>query len=121
MCHVLLSLPVLALALFWLLPLWVAAPVYAVVAVSSAVIYLKILQAMKHPAEAGLDALLRSTGDVRVAEDGRIRVLVHGEYWNARSPDPLHVGDRVRVTGIDGMTLTVRRNGRSAGPCVGRR
>lgn len=111
MCHVLLSLPILALAVFWVWPPWIAALVYAAVAVPSLAVYWKILQAMKRPAAAGIEALPGSTGEVRSAEPGDVRVQVHGEYWKARSPDPLEVGDRVRVTRVDGMTLTVRRSG----------
>jgi len=35
------------------------------------------------------------------------RVFVHGEYWNAVSPAPLRSGERVRVTAIDRLNLTV--------------
>jgi membrane-bound serine protease (ClpP class) len=34
-------------------------------------------------------------------------VFVHGEYWGATSPRPAAAGDRVRVTAIDKLTLTV--------------
>lgn len=35
------------------------------------------------------------------------RVFVHGEYWNAVAPAPLKSGDRVRVTSVDHLRLTV--------------
>jgi membrane-bound serine protease (ClpP class) len=35
------------------------------------------------------------------------RILVHGEYWNAVATAPLKEGDRVRVTAIDHLNLTV--------------
>ena len=34
-------------------------------------------------------------------------VMVRGEYWNARSSAPVAAGERVRVTGIEGLTLHV--------------
>jgi membrane-bound serine protease (ClpP class) len=34
-------------------------------------------------------------------------VFVHGERWRARTTTPLHKGDRVRVTAIDGLELDV--------------
>lgn len=108
MCHLLLAAPLVALLVFWVWPFWIAAPVYAIVAVVSGVLYLKIMQAMHRPPAAGVGELLQCSGQVVASAGSDIRVLVHGEHWNARSPDPLRLGDRVRVTSIDGMTLTVR-------------
>ena len=34
-------------------------------------------------------------------------VFVHGEYWHARSAAPIPKGSRVRVVGVDGLTVTV--------------
>jgi membrane protein implicated in regulation of membrane protease activity len=36
-------------------------------------------------------------------------VFVRGELWQARSPDPLHPGEQVRVEALDGLTLDVHR------------
>jgi membrane protein implicated in regulation of membrane protease activity len=68
------------------------------------------MQAMRRPPETGVGELLHSMGEV-VAIDGRdVRVLVHAEHWNARSRDRLRPGDRVRISGVKGMTLTVCRS-----------
>ena len=40
---------------------------------------------------------------------GAGRVNVGGEDWAARSPTPIAVGTRVRVTGADGIVLEVTR------------
>jgi membrane-bound serine protease (ClpP class) len=40
-----------------------------------------------------------------LAPDGM--VFVHGEYWKAVSPTQVPAGARVRVTGIQGLRLTV--------------
>jgi membrane protein implicated in regulation of membrane protease activity len=109
MCHLLLALPLVAVLAFWIWPLWLAAPVYAAVVVASGVLYLKIMQAMRRPDAAGVGELLQDSGEIVASDGSDIRVLVHGERWNARSPDALRVGDHVRVTGLEGMTLTVRR------------
>jgi membrane-bound serine protease (ClpP class) len=37
--------------------------------------------------------------------DGRVRY--RGELWSARSEVPLAVGQQVRITGIEGLTLDV--------------
>jgi membrane-bound serine protease (ClpP class) len=40
--------------------------------------------------------------------DGRKgHVFVHGERWQAVSGAPLEKGQQVRITGIDGLTVTV--------------
>jgi membrane protein implicated in regulation of membrane protease activity len=40
---------------------------------------------------------------------GEGQVFVRGELWRARSQDALHPGDRVRVAGLDNLTLDVHR------------
>jgi membrane-bound serine protease (ClpP class) len=35
------------------------------------------------------------------------KVFVHGEIWNARSADSIKKGDRVKITKVEGMMLTV--------------
>jgi membrane-bound serine protease (ClpP class) len=37
------------------------------------------------------------------------RVATHGEVWTATAPEPIAEGDSVRVTSVDGLTLTVRK------------
>jgi membrane-bound serine protease (ClpP class) len=38
-------------------------------------------------------------------------VFVHGERWHARSEVPLEKGQQVRITGVDGLTVTVEPAG----------
>lgn len=40
-------------------------------------------------------------------EEGRGRVRLDGEYWNARSRVPVRAGEQVRIEAIDGLTLEV--------------
>ena len=37
------------------------------------------------------------------------KVFVRGEYWDARAEDPLASGEEVRVVGVEGLLLRVRR------------
>jgi len=55
--------------------------------------------------------MLQSTGNALTAiEPGGIgRVATHGEIWSATSAEPIQAGDRVAVTAIKGLVLTVRR------------
>jgi membrane-bound serine protease (ClpP class) len=44
-------------------------------------------------------------------EPGTIgRVVTHGELWRAIADEPIAEGETVRVTAVDGLTLTVRRD-----------
>ena len=37
-------------------------------------------------------------------------MLTHGEIWQATAAEPIPEGARVRVTGVDGLTLVVRKD-----------
>ena len=36
------------------------------------------------------------------------RVFIEGEHWNAVSAIPVEAGQRVEITGIEGLTLKVK-------------
>ena len=109
MCHLLLLLPILALPVFWLWPFDVAGPVYAVIAAASLVIYALTIKTMRLPVRTGKEEMLHATGRVvDMPNAGTIWVRVHDERWLARTAGAgLHAGDRVRVVGMEGMTLLV--------------
>jgi membrane protein implicated in regulation of membrane protease activity len=44
-----------------------------------------------------------------IVPGGTGRVATHGEIWTATSADSIHAGDRVVVTAVNGLLLTVRR------------
>ena len=45
-----------------------------------------------------------------IAPERAGQVATHGEIWNATSGEPIPKGTRVRVTGVDRLTLVVRRD-----------
>ena len=55
--------------------------------------------------------MLHAPGQALTAIDagGVGRVSTHGEIWSATAAEPIQPGDRVVVTGMAGLTLTVRR------------
>jgi membrane-bound serine protease (ClpP class) len=65
------------------------------------------IKARRRPVVSGLEQLVGS--EARVLEDfaGQGTVSIHSERWSARSSVPLKKGQRVRVTGLDGLTLQV--------------
>ena len=110
MCHVLLALPLLALPVFWLLPLSAAFPIYGAVTGISAVIYWYALLAMKRPVVTGMEGMIGETGTVVEASGTDLIVQIHNELWRATSDGaPLRNGDQVEVVGAERQMLKVRR------------
>lgn len=66
-----------------------------------------LLKARRRPVVSGREELLDGIGVALedFAETGRVRV--HGETWRAQTDQPLHKNDSVRVTGLNGLLLTV--------------
>jgi membrane protein implicated in regulation of membrane protease activity len=110
MYHFILLMPVFALAVFWILPRATAGPLYAAITVLALLMYAWIWWAMRRPVQAGAEELLHSDGEVMEVQGNSLRVRVHSEMWNAESKDSLHTGDRVKVVGIKGLVLSVRRS-----------
>lgn len=117
MCHLILALPVLGVAVFWFWPLSIAGPVYGVIFMASLAMYYLIMRAMRQPVTTGREAILHDVGDIVETRGRKLRVRVGSEIWNAESPDRLRAGDRVSVLGMEGLVLRVRRlgDGRGAG------
>ncbi len=58
----------------------------------------------------GVAAMIGEVGQALTAiEPGGLgRVMTHGEIWTAVAPESIAEGARIRVTAVDGLTLTVR-------------
>jgi membrane-bound serine protease (ClpP class) len=69
------------------------------------------IQAQAQPAVTGESGMLQTFGQaLTTIEPGGVgRVATRGEIWTASSPDVVHAGDRVVVTGVRGLLLTVKR------------
>ncbi|MFN3937349.1 MAG: NfeD family protein [Gemmobacter sp.] len=59
----------------------------------------------------GAEELVGLSAEVRDWRGTRGHVCVHGERWKAEADAPLRPGERVRVTGIEGLTLRVAPGG----------
>jgi membrane-bound serine protease (ClpP class) len=57
--------------------------------------------------QTGQRGLVGKIGVVKQAIDPEGKVFVHGELWNANASIPIDHGRRVRVTHVEGLTLTV--------------
>lgn len=70
-----------------------------------------VMRAQFRRAVTGAEGMVGEIGEVRRGADahGRVKVFVHGEYWEAVPDGPVDVGAPVEVTGVDGLQIRVRR------------
>lgn len=89
----------------------VAFPVLAAVAVASLGMTLLIarlaLTSRRTRVSSGREQLEGASGTVLDWSGEKGHIHVHGERWSARSAGKLKPGEKVNVTGIDGLTLEV--------------
>jgi len=109
MCHVVLMMPVLGLGVFWIWPLSVALPIYLVIFLLSGLVYSALLRASNHPVKTGREGLMQESAEVIEPVNPKGRIRVHGELWQAISSEDLRTGDRVKVVGVNGLTLRVQK------------
>jgi membrane-bound serine protease (ClpP class) len=87
---------------------WIVWPTPVVLAGVLGFMGWKVARSRREPLQIGSAALV---GEEGVALDdlgqGAGQVLVHGEYWQARSATPIPKGARVTVSAVEGLTLTV--------------
>jgi len=58
---------------------------------------------------SGWESLVGRVGVAKTDVDGQGLVLVGGEDWSAESDEPVRAGERVRVVGVEGLRLRVRK------------
>ncbi|MFW6077327.1 MAG: NfeD family protein [Hyphomicrobiales bacterium] len=89
----------------------IAWQVVAVVAVTSlaltALIAHLAVSSYRRKVETGEHWMIGAKAVVQDWADGKGHVFVHGERWRAVSHTPLDKGQQVRITGIDGLTVSV--------------
>ncbi len=64
------------------------------------------------PVSYGPEDLVGMTGDVREALTPSGQVFIDGALWQAQAADPavrIHVGEKIQVEALDGLTLTVKQ------------
>lgn len=110
MCHLILILPIIALPMFWLIPLPMATLLYAIVVAFSVWVYFKLMQSMHRPVNTGKEGLLHASGEVLRIDHGHLLVRIAGEIWQADSDERLRPGDPIDVVGLNGLRLSVKRH-----------
>jgi membrane-bound serine protease (ClpP class) len=66
-----------------------------------------LFSAHRRPVVSGAEELVGSAGEAEEDFERRGRVHVHGESWTAESGSAIRRGERVRVTGRDGLILKI--------------
>jgi membrane-bound serine protease (ClpP class) len=68
-----------------------------------------VLRGRRRPVVTGREALVGAPGEVLNSSGLEGWARVQGETWRVKSGEPLKVGERVRVTAVDGLVLEVNR------------
>jgi len=70
-----------------------------------------VVRAQRAQPTSGAEGMIGEVGEVRRLLDapGRVKVFVHGEYWEARVEGDAAAGDEVEVVAVEGLRLRVRR------------
>ena len=82
-------------------------PVTIFLAAVTIVLGRKVVEAQRHVPVTGQEGLVGMIGTARTEIDGKGKIFIHGEYWDARAKERIAEGARVKVVGIEGLTLDV--------------
>ena len=70
-----------------------------------------VVRSQRRRSSVGAEGMIGERGEVRrvLVPAQRVKVFVHGEYWDAETDEALDVGDTVEVAAMQGLRLRVRR------------
>jgi membrane-bound ClpP family serine protease len=120
MCHLIFLAPVLALPVFWLLPLSLALPIYLGVVGMTGLVLWPIVGSMRQPLRNGVEGMIGARGEAVTDLNPTGLVRCQGEVWAATAEEPVGRGQRVWVLDVDSLRLTVGRHAPpSAARCPG--
>ncbi len=111
MCHLILFAPLLALPLFWLLPLNLALPIYGIVVGLTALIAWPAVVAMRRPSVTGQEGMMGARGEALTELNPHGLIRCQGEVWSATAEELIPAGERVRVVAVDRLHARVTRLG----------
>jgi membrane-bound serine protease (ClpP class) len=71
-----------------------------------------VVRTQRQPSRVGAEGMVGKVGEVRrvLVPGQRVKVFVHGEYWDAETDESLAVGDRAEVVEVNGLQMRVRRH-----------
>ncbi len=95
----------------------ISIPLIITVAIASGAFFFLIVslaaRAWKRPVVSGREDMIGATGRAMRGFRHTGRIRIHGEIWQAESAAPVRAGGKVRVTGLNGLTLMVEPESRS--------
>jgi len=99
------SVPELQLSLRLVLPI-----VFGLASIVVFLVRLAVASQRRQPV-TGVAGMIGELGYALTSiEPGRVgRAATHGEIWRAIAREPIAEGDRLRITNVDGLTVTVRK------------
>jgi membrane protein implicated in regulation of membrane protease activity len=108
---ILMLLPLIALPVFWYLPLPQAIAIYAVSVLISGAMHWLMHSTMKRPVVTGAESLIGKDAEV-VSRSDRLgisyQVRVKNELWTADSREDLLPGETVMITAVKENRLIVK-------------
>jgi membrane-bound serine protease (ClpP class) len=77
----------------------------------SLIVMFLVVRTQRQRSSVGMEGMVGQVGQVRrkLADRGRVKIFVHGEYWDAATDDPVEIGDSVEVVSLEGTRMRVRR------------
>jgi membrane-bound ClpP family serine protease len=108
MWHIILAIPILALALFFFLSFRVALSIYLPVAAASGFVYFEIIAAMRSKVQTGLERMIGEEAVVVEDIGAEGKVEIGDEIWKATANGrKFQKGKKVRIIGAQGLILVV--------------
>jgi membrane protein implicated in regulation of membrane protease activity len=109
----LMLLPIIAIPVFWLLPLGLAIPIYVFALLLSGAMFWLMRGTMRRPAVTGDGSLIGKDADVVSQSSQGIssRYIVRAEdrLWTAQSRDTLQPGETATIVAVEGNKLIINR------------
>ena len=100
--------PIFALALFWILPLQMALPLYIPFFIFGSIVHFKMMQSMSLPVKTGLEEMIGQEALVINDIDPEGKVRINTELWAAiAKAGRYEQGKKVRIIGAQGLVLVV--------------
>jgi membrane protein implicated in regulation of membrane protease activity len=109
---ILMVAPILAIPVFWLLPLGQAIIVYVIALTLSGSMFWVMRGNRHRPVKTGKESLIGRDVEITARTNGtrpRYTIRIEGELWTARSNDVLKTGEEVTITASEDNTLIVSR------------
>ncbi|HUK57173.1 MAG TPA: nodulation protein NfeD [Nitrospiria bacterium] len=95
--------------------LWVILPTAAATAGFFALVVGMAWKTRHQKSVAGIEGFIGASGTARTEVHPRGQILIRGEIWEAVSSEAIREGEAVEVTGIDGLTLRIKRSQKPSG------